>query len=224
MSRRGIQLAATLGLLVGLAAAYWFHFRSGIEWSVDSLRDAIESAGVVGPIVFASLVALRPFLLLPSWVFLVAGGILFGTLWGTLWSSLGTLAGALWVYGVARGLARDAVEQRLSGAIERVDGYIGRHGAVWLAAYTAMPATPMTPAFAAVGLSSLRPLPFALAAFFNDTATTEIYTFFAASVVTGDTRQILVASALLAVALLAGLLGRRWWLGGTPEGEDQAGG
>jgi uncharacterized membrane protein YdjX (TVP38/TMEM64 family) len=212
MGRRGARILATSGLAVGAAAGLWFHLESGIEWSVETFREDLAALGAIGPLLFVAAVALRPFLLLPSWVFLVAGGILFGTLWGTLWASLGTVAGALWIYGVARGLARDAVERRLSGAIERVDGYMGRHGAVWLAAYTLMPATPMTPAFAAAGLSSLRPLPFTLAAVVGAVPRCALYTFAAASFVSGDQTRMVVASALLGGALLAGWLGRRLWL------------
>jgi uncharacterized membrane protein YdjX (TVP38/TMEM64 family) len=190
MGRRGARILATSGLAIGAAAGLWFHLESGIEWSVETFREDLAALGAIGPLLFVAAVALRPFLLLPSWVFLVAGGILFGTLWGTLWASLGTVAGALWVYGVARGLAREAVERRLSGAIERVDRYMGRHGAVWLVAYTLMPATPIVGAVPRCAL----------------------YTFAAASFVSGDQTRMVVASALLGGALLAGWLGRRLWL------------
>jgi uncharacterized membrane protein YdjX (TVP38/TMEM64 family) len=211
MGSRGARILATSGLAIGAAAGLWFHLESGIEWSVETFRQDLAALGATGPALFVAAVALRPFLLLPSWVFLVAGGILFGTTWGTLWSALGTVIGALWVYGVARGLARDAIERRLTGAIQRVDGYLGRHGAVWLAAYTVMPATPMTPAFAAAGLSSLRPLPFALAATAGAVPRCALYTFAAASFASGDEVRMLVASALLGGALLAGWLAQRLW-------------
>ena len=124
MPRRATQILATLGLLAGVFAGYWFHVHSGVEWSVDTFQADVERLGAVGPALFVAAIALRPFLLLPSWIFLVAGGILFGTLWGTIWSTLGTFAGALWIYGMARALGRDAVERRLSGAVARVDGYM----------------------------------------------------------------------------------------------------
>jgi uncharacterized membrane protein YdjX (TVP38/TMEM64 family) len=214
----GPRILAAFGLVVGAAAAYWLHVESGIEWSVDTFREDVAAFGAIGPALFVTAVAMRPFLLLPSWVFLVAAGILFGTLWGTLWAALGTVAGALWVYGVARGLAREAVERRMTGAIARVDGYLGRRGAVWLAAYTAMPATPMTPAFAAAGLSSLRPVPFALATVVGAVPRCALYTFTATSFASGDETRMLISSALLGGALLVGWLGRRLWLGARSDG------
>ncbi len=212
------RIVACVVLLLGIAASYWFHAKSGIEWSPETFREDLASVGAIGPAVFVAAVALRPFLLVPSWVFLAAGGILFGTLWGTLWATLGMTLGALWVYGIARALGRESIEQRMSGAIARIDGYLGQHGAVWLAAYTLMPATPVTPAFVAAGLSSLRPPTFALAVLVGLTPRCALYTFLAASFMEGDQTRILVASLLLGAALLAGWLVQRLWLRAGSDG------
>jgi uncharacterized membrane protein YdjX (TVP38/TMEM64 family) len=81
-----------------------------------------------------------------------------------------------------------------------------------------MPAAPLTPVYAAAGLSSLRPLPFVLGATAGIVPRCALYTFFAASLVSGDTTRVAVASGLLAATLALGWFGRRLWLRGRRRG------
>ena len=96
---------------------------------------------------------------------------------------------------------------------------MGQHGALWVAAWCAMPATPLTPAFAAAGLSSLRPAPFGLATLLGVLPRCALYTFLATSFVSGDQTRMILATGLLCAALVVGVLARRLWLrGGTDRG------
>ncbi|MFQ5697937.1 MAG: TVP38/TMEM64 family protein [Myxococcota bacterium] len=199
------------GVLVGLACGVGLQWSHGLPRTPDELRAALAGLGAIGPALFVAAVALRPLLLLPSWVLLAVGGLLFGTLWGTLFSSLGMWTGALATYAIARFVGREALEAREKGALARFDHYLGLHGAPWLAAWVALPVSPLTPAFVASGLSSLTPLRFASACALGVVPRCALYSFFAASLASGDRHQIVMASGALAAALALGAwAGRRW--------------
>lgn len=209
--RRG--LARTLALAVvalGATGAYWLHVESGLDLRPETLRTWLEETGPFAPALFVAVVALRPLLLLPSWVVLVAGGILFGTVGGVLWGTLGGTAGAVIAFVLARVLGRDAIERRMSGAIARLDQRLGRHGPAWIALYSALPATPLTPAYYASGLTSMRLSAFVVAAAAGMVPRAGLYAFFGDSLLQADAVRIGVAVLLIAVgAWLAWALRRR---------------
>lgn len=208
---RSLRIGVLAAVLIGIGCGIWLQWSHGLPRTPDELRAALAPLGAAGPALFVAAVALRPVLLLPSWLVLAVGGLLFGAFWGTLWSSLGMWLGALATYAIARLLGREAIEVRERGALARFDHTIARYGAPWLVAWVAMPVTPLTPVFVAAGLSSLTPLRFAAACALGVVPRCALYTFFAASLATGDTHQITLASLLMAAALGLGVwAGRRW--------------
>ena len=215
-SRRLSRALALAVLVSGLVGAYWLHVESELEWSPEALQTSLADLGPLAPALFVGIVALRPLLLLPSWVILSAGGILFGTAAGTLLGAAGGTLGALLAFFLARVLGREAVERRLSGAIARVDGYLGRRGPVWLAVFTALPVTPLTPVYYAAGLSSMRVLPFAAGAAAGLVPRCGLYAFFGSSLVEPDRTQLAIAGVLLAVAIGGAYLAQRWLLPSRP--------
>ncbi|MGH9392209.1 MAG: hypothetical protein ACRD1Z_21610, partial [Vicinamibacteria bacterium] len=101
---RGALALAALGVMAG---AYVAKKKYGIELSPEALRARFQEFGALAPVVFILALALRPILLLPSWVLLVVGGLLFGTLWGTVWGTLGGTLGGLLAYGLSRLIGRE---------------------------------------------------------------------------------------------------------------------
>ncbi len=86
-------------VLIGLlfAAGWVARQQIDVEFSLEgleALRVWVASFGWLGPAVFIGLVAFRNFLLLPSALMLVLGGIAFGTLGGTLLGGLGLICSA----------------------------------------------------------------------------------------------------------------------------------
>ncbi len=208
-SRRTARVIALVVVLLGLSGAYWLHVESGLEWTPETLETLLADLGPLAPLLFVGLVAVRPLLLLPSWVILAGAGVLFGTIGGTLLGTIGGTLGAILAFALARILGREAVERRLSGAIARVDGYLGERGPLWLAIFTGLPATPLTPVYYAAGLSSMRPIPFSVAAAAGLVPRCALYAFFGSSLVQPDRTQIVIAIVLLAVAIGATVLFRR---------------
>ena len=83
-------LALVVGALVlGRAARQ----EAGIEVSAESIQTWVSSLGWQAPALYVGLVTFRIFLLLPSWVVLSAGGLVFGAFLGTVLGGLGVLMG-----------------------------------------------------------------------------------------------------------------------------------
>jgi uncharacterized membrane protein YdjX (TVP38/TMEM64 family) len=214
--RRRRRALAGMALLLGFGAAFYAASHGELALDPRLLRTQIEALGWLAPIAFVAAAALRPFLALPSWVLMSAGGLLFGILGGMLYSVVGFGLGALLTFGIARGLGRDAVEQRLRGSVARVDAWLSERGAKWIGAWTALPVTPLTPAHGAAGLSGMRLPAFAAAVLVGLVPRTAVFSFFGDSFARDDGGRIALASAVLAAAALPGVwLARR--LGAGPR-------
>jgi uncharacterized membrane protein YdjX (TVP38/TMEM64 family) len=198
---------AVLALAVG--GAYWLHARSGIEFSVSSIRGELERFGALGPLVFVALLAARPFLGLPSWICLLVGGVLFGVVGGTVLGAVGGTLGGLIAFFVARVLGRDALTARLRGVVARVDQRISERGARWLAAYTAVPASVLTPVFFASGLSGMSVVPFTAAVALGLLPRCALYSYFGSIAVDPSGRELWIATAVVAATVAVVLLARR---------------
>jgi uncharacterized membrane protein YdjX (TVP38/TMEM64 family) len=193
----------------GLCGAYWLHVKSGLELEPETLHTWLAEVGPAAPLLFMAIIALRPLLLLPSWVVLVAAGILFGTVGGLLLGTVGGTLGALLAFLLGRTLGREAVERRLSGAVARLDAHMGRHGPVWLAGFTALPVTPLTPTYYAAGLTSMRTLAFALGAAAGLLPRSTLYAFFGESLLAADLKRIAIAGVALVIGVGVTILVRR---------------
>ena len=113
MTRRHVERALSAGVVVlGLAGAYWLHVQSNIEWKPEALRDYVAALGFYGPIAVVAIMTFRPFLGLPTWLVLLACGMLFGPWLGALYGSIGGLLGGALIFGMARAFGRDAVQAR----------------------------------------------------------------------------------------------------------------
>jgi len=207
-----------------MGLSVYVYSQGQIELSPLVLRERIAAFGWLAPAGFAAAAALRPFLLLPSWIVMSAGGLLFGVAGGVFWGSIGFTIGALFSFGVARGLGRDLVARRMHGRVERFDGYLRRQGARWMAIYTAIPVTPLTPVHAAAGLSAMSLLAFGAAVFIGFLPRLVLYSFFGNSLARGDVREMVVGASVLGVAVVAGTLVARRFMqrseGAPPDSSE----
>jgi len=204
MKRKHVERALAASVLaLGAAGFYWLHVRSGLEWRPEALRDFVASLGVYGPLAFIAIMALRPFLALPSWIVLFACGMLFGPWLGAIYGAFGGLIGGAIIFGVARAFGRDAVQGRIGGALRIFDDLLARRGTPWLALYTAVPISPLTPVYASAGVSRMGLAPFCFAVGLGLLPRAGVYTF--AGQAAGDPSivnvGVAVAIALAAVAI-----------------------
>jgi len=197
-------------LLAGIALALWVWSNESIDIDPTALRERIAAFGWLAPAVFVLVAALRPFLLLPSWPIKTAGGLLFGVVWGIAFGSLGFALGAMLSFAIARGLGREAVAARITGRAVRIDRFISERGALWMALYTGLPVTPLTPVHLSAGLSGMRPGTFFVAVVAGFVPRTALFSLFGDSVAEGDwTRMVVVLAVIGAVAAVGVVVTRR---------------
>lgn len=204
------RLAALATIAAGGAGFYWLHFRSGVEWTQDAFQLYVSGLGPVAPAILVGAMAMRPFLGLPSGLILVTAGLLFGTVVGTLYGALGGTLGGLIALGVARSLGRDAVQRRIGGNFARVDAYLKRRGAPWLAAYTAIPISVLSPVYFTAGVTGIGAAPFAAAIALGFLPRAGLYSFLGNAMREPSPANLAAASALVAIAAGGILLARRY--------------
>jgi len=201
VTRRTVERGLSLAVIaLGAAGAYWLHVHSGLEWSAESLRDRVAQLGLLGPLALISIMALRPFLGLPNWVVLIACGMLFGPWLGAVYATIGGLLGGALIFGIARAFGRDAVQGRLGGALRVFDELLAKRGLPWLALYTAVPITPLTPVYASAGVSRMSLAPFCAAVALGLLPRAGMFTFAGHSALEPSPANIAIAAAIFAAA------------------------
>ena len=116
-------------LVIGLViAAVWMSGLADHVSSEERLRETVEGAGILGPVLFVGLMVLFVPLNVPGVLFVVPSVALFGPVGGVLLSLLGgNLASAIGVIG-ARRLGRPAFEARMPARIRRWEERLAKHG------------------------------------------------------------------------------------------------
>jgi uncharacterized membrane protein YdjX (TVP38/TMEM64 family) len=116
----------------------------GAGEKLGTLREWIQSLGVLGPAVFVGLYILGVVVGIPGSALTVAAGGLFGSLLGVILVSLASTIGASFSFLIARYFARDAVTGWLSKRekFKKLDGMTEEHGAMIVAATRLIPIFP----------------------------------------------------------------------------------
>lgn len=198
MKRALPLLVVAAGIVVSVVAR-----PEDMEWSPDSVRDWLTE-WPLAPLAYVLAMVLRPFLLIPSAVMMAAGGALFGVWEGTLLGAVGGALSALLTFWIVRSLGREAVEPRFGARLRRVDAYLRNRGAAWVAAYTAFPATPLTLAQIACGLSSIAAMHFVAATFLGLIPRTALLAWFGHALMEANWVRAGAALLLIVLAILIG--------------------
>jgi uncharacterized membrane protein YdjX (TVP38/TMEM64 family) len=208
-----------LVLSAGLVAGVAFHSQGGLPLDPAALRERIAGFGWIAPFGFIAIAALRPVFALPSAVIMTAGGLAFGVAGGTLLSSLGFSLGAVIAFGLARGLGKDVVQQRMGERLTRADAFLSKRGPQWLAAYTALPVSVLTPVHAGAGLSSMPFVGFALWVSLGLIPRAALYSYFGDSFTRGRA-AVVAAGVVMAVVVIAAIFVMRRMLASDGSGAD----
>lgn len=72
----------------------------------DTLESCVATGGVLGPVTFLLLCAIRPFVFTPLFFVAVIGGKAFGPIGGTILTVLGCMMSGMMVFGIAKVLGR----------------------------------------------------------------------------------------------------------------------
>ena len=194
-----VLLALVVGAVVlGRAARQ----EAGIEVSAESIQIWVSSLGWQAPALFVGLVTFRIFLLLPSWVVLSAGGLVFGAFLGTVLGGLGVLFSAAMGYGLARGIGRDWVRPRMQARLERHGQSLERVGPLLVGLVTAHPMGPMTAFHWAAGFATVPLLGFLMAVLLGGPTRAFIYSFFGSTLLEPGSGEFYLATTILVVVAL----------------------
>ena len=155
-------LLASAAVLAGLPAPA---AALSLQGAVGGLEELIQSAGLLGPVIFVAAYVAATVLLVPGSLLTLAAGFLFGPVLGTAVVSVASTAGASAAFLVGRYLARPAVERRIEGNTKfaAVDAAIGRQGPKIVFLLRLSPLFPFTPLNYALSLTKVEFGPYVLA-------------------------------------------------------------
>ncbi len=176
--------------------------QAGIEVSAESIQTWVSSLGWQAPALYVGLVTFRIFLILPSWVVLSAGGLVFGAFLGTVLGGLGVLLSAAMGYGLARGIGRDWVRPRMQARLERYGQSLDRVGPLLVGVVTAHPMGPMTAFHWAAGFATVPLLGFLMAVLLGGPTRAFIYSFFGSTLLEPGSGEFYLATTILVVVAL----------------------
>jgi uncharacterized membrane protein YdjX (TVP38/TMEM64 family) len=90
------------------------------------------------------------------------------------------------------------------------DELLAKRGVPWLALYTAVPISPLTPVYASAGVSRMQLAPFCTAIAVGLLPRSGVFTFFGRALIDPSLANIAVAAVILLAALAI-----TWWLRGS---------
>lgn len=127
----------------------------------------VKSLGVWAPIVFILGYALAAVAFLPGSALTLAAGVIFGFVEGTLYAFLGASLGSAAAFLIARYGARSWVEKKLAAQpkFRSIDRAVGQEGGKIVALLRLAPVFPFNLLNYALGLTSVRFVPYLLASF-----------------------------------------------------------
>jgi uncharacterized membrane protein YdjX (TVP38/TMEM64 family) len=129
--RRRAKALRAVGVAVALGAVVYLLARSDIFGHVsdeERLRTTVESAGVLGPLVFLALMVVLVPLNVPGLVFVVPSTTLFGTAGGVALSLTGGYLASVIGVVASRRLGRQAFETRMPPRIRRLEAHLSERG------------------------------------------------------------------------------------------------
>ncbi|MEN8159765.1 MAG: VTT domain-containing protein [Myxococcota bacterium] len=223
-------LLVLLVLVVGAAFAAGAEVRERLPFSfslegLTEVREWVVGFGWRGPAVFVALVTFRSFLLLPSYLVLALGGLVFGAAAGTLWGAIGLAASSHMQYFAARVLGDDWVRPHLGARHGKLEDRIRRLGPAPVFALTAHPAGVLTPLNITAGLVGLAVWEFAIAIFLAVPIRAGVFAVLGTSVLDWGLEASIAAGLGLVLLVLAPLLipSVRHWVLGTGQGDVSSG-
>lgn len=194
-------------VLAVLALAIWGirHFELMNSFTVENLRETVQSAGVYAPILFIAIYSVAPALFLPGLPLTLAGGVLFGPFYGVLYSITGATIGATVAFLVARYLAGNWVTSRLKGPKwKHLHEQVRRHGWKAVAFTRLIPVFPFNLLNYAFGLTPIPLSHYVITSFFCMLPACIAYVVFSSSlldVLRGRFSWTFVISILLIIAI-----------------------
>jgi uncharacterized membrane protein YdjX (TVP38/TMEM64 family) len=205
-----------IGLLVLLVVGIALAWLNRDRLTAEAVTAWVERSGLWGPALFIGIYMIAPALFLPGSILTLAGGALFGPFTGALLSLTGATIGATIAFLIARYLAAEWVERRVSGRLQDIKEGVEREGWRFVAFVRLVPLFPFNVLNYALGLTRLSVQTFAVTSFITMAPGALAYAYLGDAgreAVSGGPdlvrKGLLALTLLAAVALLPSLI-RRW--------------
>ncbi|SER02519.1 Uncharacterized membrane protein YdjX, TVP38/TMEM64 family, SNARE-associated domain [Lentzea xinjiangensis] len=171
------------------------------------LRELVDRAGDVAPLVFVAVCAAGTAVFFPKPVLATAAGLLFGVGWGSALAVAGFTAGAMIAFTVARVLGRDAVKGWLGERLRVLEHVFARRGVEAVLVVRLLPVLPFALANYGAGVTSVRGWHFALGTALGLVPSTVLAAVLGDALSDLGSPRSLVALSIWAVLAAAGV----WW-------------
>ncbi len=169
-----------------------------------TLTHRITEFGVAGPLLFILIYALGTLLFFPGSLLTLTGGALFGPIFGTFYNLAGATIGATLAFLIARYLASDWVEEKISGRLKELKQGVESEGWRFVAFVRLVPLIPFNLLNYALGLSGVRLSHYIIASYLFMFPGALAYTYLGyAGREAAAGGEDLIQKGLLALALLA---------------------
>lgn len=211
-----IKLSALgLGFAGVLVAAYATPFGDLLTpEAITALLERARGATWLPP-VFVLTYGVATTFALPSLIFTLACGAVFGFGWAVVLNTLGANLGANGAFLLARSLGREGVARLLGKRLEAVDRQVSEHGFLGVLFLRFILIVPYNLLNLSAGLTAIRWRDYAIATFLGMLPMTMVYTFFAGSLATQVTApdpqaqlRLWIAGALVGVLVLIPIAAR----------------
>lgn len=143
----------------------------------DKIKNFIDGLGIFAPLVFISIYIFAAIAFLPSFVFTMLGGLVFGTVWGGIYSLLGATLGAMLSFLASRYIASDWLEKSSSGLIQKLRDGSSEKGWRFVAFTRLVPVFPYNLQNYGYGITKMTCWQFTLTTFIAMAPSTFIYAY-----------------------------------------------
>lgn len=172
--------------------------------SVHKLVRYIESKGPLSALVFLSIFALKPFfIVLPSAMISIVGGILFGPIKGLLLSVIGFYLSGTIAYWISRFLGRSFVEKILGKRALALDTNLEENGFKILLLLRLPPVLPYDPLSYTCGLTKIKYWDFIFASVIGILPETTCYSFLGKNILRPLSPQFLIPLVFIVIATIS---------------------
>ena len=209
---KGLTLT-TLIILIYLLNQYVFDFRP------SHIREWIASFGFYAPLIFLLICIGRPFVLFPTSIISISGGLVFGPLLGTFLAVIGGSIGALLFFSLARKLGLNFLPKSLKTRGENLEKRLSEKGFLYVLLLRLVPFLHFDLVSYVCGVSNVNRRKYYLATLLGMLPGALALNFLGASFLSNNLLSVIIAAAILLLLLILSLYIRRKAFGPSVEEE-----
>lgn len=171
-----------------------------IDFDPEQIQRVILSFGLWAPLIFIMIFSLRPFVLFPSSILAIAGGLSFGPLLGPVITYIGSLSGALLSFLVIRYFGKNIRGKKWQGKGNYLQEKIEENGFLYVVALRIIPVVNFDFVSYLAAISRISFQKYIAATILGIIPGTLAFNFLGASFVDLNARMMMITGALFLIA------------------------